>query len=347
MQITHPSKLTFPIAVAPAPGSVTDIAPGIRWLRLPLPYRLDHVNIYLIENDGGWTALDSGLGDDACRDAWEAALAGPLKGQGLKSLVVSHFHPDHVGLAGWLCQRYSLELTMPRPEYLHSLVLQCAPADHGEEVFRPFYKRHGLPAEATEIVLSRGHEYLKRTTGVPASYHRIKHGDTLEVGMRTFQVLTGGGHSLEQAMLYRPQEQLFLAADQVIARISPNVSVHPMEPDLDALGIYLASLRAIKASVAPDVLVLPGHGLPFHGLHDRVDELLAHHALRCGEIAVGCREAPLSVAEIVPVLFTRPLDAHQTGFAFGEVLAHVNHMLGRGELRLETDAGGVDRYRTV
>jgi glyoxylase-like metal-dependent hydrolase (beta-lactamase superfamily II) len=347
MQTTHPSTLTFPIAIPPAPGSVTDIAPGIRWLRLPLPYRLDHVNIYLIENDGGWTALDSGLGDDACKEAWQAALAGPLKGQGLKSLIVSHFHPDHVGLAGWLCDRYGLELTMPRPEYLHSLVLQCAPANYGEAVFRPFYQRHGLSAEATEIVLSRGHEYLKRTTGVPASYHRIKHGDTLAVGARSFQVLTGGGHALEQAMLYRPEERLFLAADQVIARISPNVSVHPMEPDLDALGIYLTSLKAIRASVDPDVLVLPGHGLPFHGLHDRVEELLTHHALRCGEIAVGCREAPLSVAEIVPVLFTRPLDAHQTGFAFGEVLAHVNHMLSRGELRLETDAGGVDRYRTV
>ncbi len=346
MQISQ-STLTFPIATPPAPGSVTDIAPGIRWLRLPLPYRLDHVNIYLIENDGGWTALDSGLGDDACRQAWQAALTGPLTGQPLKSLIVSHFHPDHVGLAGWLCQRFDLELTMPRPEYLHSLVLQCAPADYGEDVFRPFYQRHGLSAEATEVVLSRGHEYLKRTTGVPASYHRIKHGDTLAVGDRDFQVLTGGGHALEQAMLYRPREQLFLAADQVIARISPNVSVHPMEPDLDALGIYLASLRAIKANVAPDVLVLPGHGLPFHGLHQRIEELLAHHAQRCAEIATSCKQAPLSVAEIVPHLFTRPLDAHQTGFAFGEVLAHVNHMLGRGELRRQTDPGGVDRYRTL
>jgi glyoxylase-like metal-dependent hydrolase (beta-lactamase superfamily II) len=339
------SKLTFPIATAPSPGTVTDIAPGIRWLRLPLPYRLDHVNIYLIENDGGWTALDTGLGDDACRDAWEAALAGPLRGQPLKSLIVSHYHPDHVGLAGFLCQRHDLELTMPRPEYLLSLLLRFAPADYGEDVFRPFYRRHGLSAEATEIVLSRGHEYLKRTTGVPASYHRIRHGDTLAVGGRSFQVLTGGGHALEQAMLYRPEERLFLAADQVIARISPNVSVHPMEPSLDALGIYLASLRAIRDHVAPDVLVLPGHGLPFHGLHERVAELIAHHAQRCAEIAAACRGAPLSVAEIVPVLFTRALDAHQTGFAFGEVLAHVNHMLGSGELRLEADAGGVDRYR--
>jgi glyoxylase-like metal-dependent hydrolase (beta-lactamase superfamily II) len=347
METPHPSSLTYPFAAAPAPGTLVDVAPGMRWLRLPLPYRLDHVNVYLIENDGGWTIFDTGLGTDPCKEAWEQALSGPAKGQNLKSTIVSHFHPDHVGLAGWLCERFDLELTMPRPEYLHSVLLQFAPADFGEEVFRPFYRRHGLSAEATEIVLSRGHEYLKRTTGVPASYHRIKHNDMLSVGDRAFHVLTGGGHSLEQAMLYRPEERLFLAADQVIARISPNVSVHPMEPSLDALGLYLGSLRAIRTTVDPDVLVLPGHGLPFYGLHTRIDELIAHHAARCAEIAAACKTTVRSVAEIVPFLFTRELDAHQTGFAFGEVLAHVNHMLGRGELRLETDAGGVDRYRTI
>lgn len=328
-------------------GDAPEIAPGIRWLRLPLPYRLDHVNIYLLENEDGWTALDTGLGTDACRQAWDAALAGPLKGQSLKSLIVSHFHPDHVGLAGWLCSRFALKMAMPRPEYLHSAMIQYAPADHGEAVFRPFYQRHGLSPDATEIVLSRGHEYLRRTTGVPPSYRRIKHGDTLAVGPRDYQVLTGGGHSLEQAMLHHPQDRIFLAADQVIARISPNVSVHPMEPELDALGIYLSSLRAIRDTVANDVLVLPGHGLPFHGLHDRIDELIEHHAARCADIAKACRDRPLTVAEIVPHVFNRPLDAHQTGFAFGEVLAHVNHMLGRGELQLETDAGGIDRYRSV
>src|SRR6201996_5778512 len=347
MQTSLPSSLIFPVAVPPAPGALVDIAPGVRWLRLPLPYRLDHINVYLIENAGGWTVFDTGLGTGPCKEAWQIAFAGLAKGQSLKSTIVSHFHPDHVGLAGWLCQQYDLELTMPRPEYLHTLLLQFAPADYGEEVFRPFYQRHGLSAEATDVVLSRGHEYLRRTTGVPASYHRIKHNDTLRIGERSFTVLTGGGHALEQAMLYQPTERLFLAADQVIARISPNVSVHPMEPDLDALGIYLDSLRAIRGSVAPDVLVLPGHGLPFYGLHERVDELIAHHAQRCHEIDAACRQRPLSVAEIVPVLFTRPLDAHQTGFAFGEVLAHVNHMLAGGGVQLETDAGGVDRYRSM
>lgn len=347
MDTVTPSRLTFPFAAPPAPGETIQVAPGILWLRLPLPYRLDHVNVYLLQNEDGWTALDTGLGTDDCRNAWDAALSGPLAGQPLKSLIVSHFHPDHVGLAGWLCKRFGLKMAMPRPEYLHSAMIQYAPADLGEGVFRPFYQRHGLSPDATEIVLSRGHEYLRRTTGVPPSYRRIKHGDRLTVGARDFHVMTGGGHSLEQAMLLLPEDRIFLAADQVIAKISPNVSVHPMEPDLDALGIYLASLKAIRGSVASDVLVLPGHGLPFHGLHERIDELISHHAARCGDIAKACQDKALTVAEIVPHVFNRPLDAHQTGFAFGEVLAHVNHMLGRGELVLETDTNGIDRHRSM
>ena len=186
--------------------------------------------------------------------------------------------------------------------------------------------------------------YLRRTTGVPTTYHRIQNGDALRIGARTFQVMTGGGHALEQAMLYRPQERLFFAADQVIARISPNVSVHAMEPDLDALGIYLRSLSGLRDAVASDVLVLPGHGLPFHGLHERVGELMEHHEQRCGAIAEACRQQPLSVADIVPHVFHRELDEHQTGFAFGEVLAHVNHMLGRDQLVLET---GQRRHRPL
>ena len=344
---TITAPLVFPHAQPPAPGIVTQITPGVLWFRLPLPYRLNHVNIYLIEDSGGWAVLDTGLATAACRAAWDTILAGPLAGQRLTQMIVTHYHPDHVGLAGWLASRFGLPLSMPRPEYLYSLALQYAPGDLGAETYRPFYRRHGLSSEVTELVLARGHEYLRRTTGVPTTYHRVQHGDALSIGARQFQVLTGGGHALEQAMLVRPDEKLFFAADQVIARISPNVSVHAMEPDLDALGIYLRSLRALRESVAEDVLVLPGHGLPFYGLHVRVGELIEHHAQRCGMIADACRQHPLSVAELVPHIFHRDLDEHQTGFAFGEVLAHVNHMLGGGELVLETDAGGTDRYRAA
>ena len=341
------SGLVFPYGEPPAVGRLIDVAPGVRWMRLPLPYRLDHVNIYLIEDGNGWAVLDTGLGTDACRAGWESVLAHELAGRTLTRMVVTHYHPDHVGLAGWFSERFSLPLAMPRPEYLFSLALQHAPGDLGAEMHRPFYLRHGLSPGLTDLVLSRGHEYLRRTTGVPTTYHRIKHGDTLGIGGRDFQVLTGGGHSLEQAMLYRPDDRVFFAADQVIARISPNVSVQAMEPDLDALGIYLGSLGRLREAIAPDVLVLPGHGLPFRGLHTRIAELIAHHEERCALIAAACGSTPRSVFEIIPFVFHRELDEHQTGFAFGEVLAHVNHILGRGDLVLETDAAGIERYRAV
>ena len=341
------STLHAPYPEPPPPGQIIEVAPGVQWFRLPLPYRLDHVNIYLIEDADGWTVLDTGLGTDACRNAWQLLLNGPLHGQRLSSMLVTHFHPDHVGLAGWLSEQFGLPLTMPRPEYLYSLALQYAPGDFANAMHRPFYQRHGLSPQITELVLSRGHEYLKRTSGVPTTYHRIKHGDSFGGASRRFQVITGGGHSLEQAMLYRPDEKLFFAADQVIARISPNVSVHAMEPDLDALGIFLGSLAGLRGMVADDVLVLPGHGLPFYGLHQRIDELIEHHAQRCDIIAAAIQQQPLSVAELVPHVFHRALDEHQTGFAFGEVLAHVNHMLGQRRLSLDIATDGVERYRSI
>ena len=184
---------------------------------------------------------------------------------------------------------------------------------------------------------------MRRTTGVPYSYTRLTQGLELRIGQRVFRVLTGGGHAPEQAMLYCAQDRLFLSADQVIARISPNIGVYAMEPEADALGEYLRSLNGLVETVAADVLVLPGHGLPFHGLHRRAEALMQHHRERCDLIRAACTR-PLSAAELIPTVFPRPLDAHQTGFAFVEVLAHVNYMLGRGELRPADAAAVQPRY---
>lgn len=339
--------LAFPFAQPPAHGEVTEVASGVLWFRLKLPFALNHVNIYLIEDDGGWMVLDTGLATDDCRAGWDAVMGGPLKGQRLTSMLVTHFHPDHVGLAGWLAARHGLSLSMPQTEYLFHLQARQPGGDMTGEAHRGFYRMHGLGDSETEIVIGRGHGYLRMTEMAPATYRRVRHGDNWRIGGRGFQLLTGGGHAVEQAMLHQPTDRLLFAADQVIAKISPNVSVHPMEPDQDALGTYLQDLKALRGDVGSEVLVLPGHGLPFYGLHARIGELIAHHGQRCALIGDGCREQPLSVAELVPYLFTRALDPHQMGFAFGEVLAHVNYMLGGGTLKLETDAGGVCRYRAT
>ena len=329
---TGTQGLSFPWPEPPGPGEVVTVREGLLWFRLPLPYRLDHVNIYLLADGDGWVAVDTGLGDAACRAAWAAILDGPLAGSRLTRLIVTHFHPDHVGLAGWLADRFDLPLHMPRSDYLYTVALQNSSVEASSALYRGFYRRHGLPDEVIDEVLSGGHEYLRRTTGLPYAYVRLLHGQELRVGRRVFRVLTGGGHAPEQAMLYCAQDRLFLSADQVIARISPNIGVYAMEPEADALGEYLRSLHGLIETVPADVLVLPGHGLPFHGLHKRSEALMAHHRERCDLIRAACAGTPHSAAALIPTVFPRELDAHQTGFAFVEVLAHVNYMLGRGEL---------------
>jgi len=344
--LTEPT-LRFPLSEPPPFGVPYEMAPGVLWLRLPLPFRLDHINVYLIEDGDGWAVLDTGIGDARTQEIWESVLAGPLRGRRLTRMIVTHFHPDHVGLAGWLARRHDLELWMPLPEYLLCLALQYAPGDLGVESWRPFYRRHGLDELTTGRVLERGHLYLRITTGVPNTFRRIRQDDGLAIGGRNFQVHTGGGHALEQAMLYCAEAKLFFAADQVIAKISPNVSVTAMEPAANALGDYLHSLAQLRRTIPADVLVLPGHGLPFEGLHLRTDELIAHHAARCAQIAEASRDGSLSAAEMVKLLFPHLQDEHQTGFAFGEILAHVNHMLAQGELVAEADEEGGLRYRAA
>jgi glyoxylase-like metal-dependent hydrolase (beta-lactamase superfamily II) len=335
--------ITLPYPEPPAPGEALQIAPGVLWLRFALPFLLNHVNVYLIEDGDGWAAFDTGLGTDDTRAGWEAVLAGPLRGARLTRVICSHFHPDHVGLAGWLTERFSCPLWMPRTELLMTRLMEArAPASRAS-----FYAEHGLATDAGTRVAGEGHGYLQMITGLPQHYRRLSAGQTLSIGGRNFAVFTGGGHAPEQAMLYCEEDGLFLSADQVLARISPNISVHSMEPDANPLDEYLRSLAELGRAIAPDALVLPGHHLPFTGLGVRAAELAQHHAARCALIADAARNAPRSAADLLPVLFKRQMDSHQTGFAFGETLAHVNYMRARGELVQARGEDGVLRVRTV
>ena len=325
--------LVHPFQTAPAPGQTTEVATGIRWARLPLPYRLDHVNIYLIDDGDGVALVDTGIDTAACRETLQRLLAGPLSGQPITRLIVTHCHPDHVGLADWLVRRTGLTLEMSEAEYLTALVLHLDPDALESETYRSFYEDRGLDGETTDAVMSRGHDYLRRVSGLPKNFRRVIAGERLRIGGRDFEVVTGGGHSPEQIMLVCAADRIFLSADQVLPRISPNIGIYPRDPEGDPLGIFLRSLRGLRDTVPNDVLVLPGHDLPFVGLHERIDAMLLHHEERCGAIVAACRAEPRSAAELVPIIFHRPLDAHQTGFAFGETLAHVNYLLRRGRLR--------------
>jgi len=339
--------LRYPWDQHPGPEEVVEIRPGVLWARLKLPFRLNHVNIYLLADGDGYAMIDAGFGNEETIEAWTKLFEGPLKGVNITRLIVTHSHPDHVGLAGWIVERFNCPLVMSQVEYLQSVYHQNRGTEERKEAQRQFFRRHGMDESLTEKLLGRGQDYLKRVSVLPPSYRRISHGDEVVIGARRFKVITGGGHALDQVMLYCADDKLFLSADQVLSKISPNVSVWAVEPDQNSLGEYLASLASLTTTLPYDLLVLPGHGVPFYGLKTRIKQLADHHEERCRLIADACREQPKTSRELVPVVFNKHvLDEHQMGFAAGELVAHVNYMIVEGRLTATTK-DGVLQYRTT
>ena len=337
--------LRYPVETPPRPDEAIELAPGLIWVRLTLPFRLNHVNIYLLADGDGWTMIDTGIGNDATIAAWTTLFEGPLKGFKITRLIVTHAHPDHVGLAGWIVERFGCTLHMSQVEYLQAAYHQHRGSPERKLAQRMFFRRHGMDEEITEALLGRGQDYLTRVSILPASYRRLSKGDNITIGSRRFKVITGGGHALDQVMLYCEAENIFLSAAQVLSKISPNVSVWAVEPDANSLGEYLASLAELEQLLPDDVLVLPGHGVPFYGVTTRIRQLADHHEERCQLIAEACRTSPKTSAELVPVVFHKHvLDAHQTGFAAGELIAHVNHMLAHHRLNSSLGTDGVLRF---
>ena len=335
------AQLDFPFPAPPAPGEALEVAEGVLWLRLPLPFRLDHVNVYLIEDGAGFALLDTGIDDSPTREIWDRLLAGLLKGRPLTRIVSSHCHPDHIGLAGWLAGRLGRELFATQTEYLDALSIRLDPGALNAEPYRGFYLNHGLDAARTEILLNRGLHYLRMVSELPRTFNRLMAEETLEIGGRSFEILTGGGHSSEQAMLYCREGGFILCADQAMARISPNISVEAINPNGDPLGAYLRSLGHLKQKLPPETLALPGHNLPFIGLPTRIDELVAHHHTRCDAILTALGTGQASALDLVPVVFGRSIDdPHQMSFAFGETLAHVNYLVRRKALAIRAGNDG-------
>lgn len=335
--------LRFPFPEPPTPDQPIEIAPGILWVRFPLPFRLDHVNLYLIEDGDGYAVIDTGISDDVTRAHWRALMAGPLAGKKLTRLIVTHFHPDHIGLAGWLCEEYGLPLLTSQTSYLMTINISLTPGALKAKPYQDFYLRHGMAPDTADLVSTQGHAYLSMVTQLPPTFLRLVAGDTLTIGSRQFRVYTGDGHAPEQIMLYLADEKILFAADQVIAKITPNISVWAVDPEGDPLGHFLRTVRLLEAHVPEDALVLPGHQLPFYGLHTRCQQIVGHHEDRCQMIAEACQSGPKTVADLVPVLFHRPLDPHQLSFAFSETHAHVNRMIRRGELTWIHTDGDVSR----
>jgi len=337
-------SLIFPVAAPPAPGETVPIAPGIHWLRMRLPFALNHINLWLLEDGPGWTIVDCGYALDETRDAWQRIFAERLGGRPVQRIVVTHYHPDHIGFAGWLTELWDAPMWTTEQEFRHaSMHAHGTGGDGSEALRRDFARRAGLDDESSMVFAVRQNNYRRGVPSLPAAYRRIGEGSRFEIGGREWRVLIGEGHAPEHACLYCAEAGVLIAGDQILPKISPNISVQTYEPDGDPLSRYLASLAKLRAALPPDILVLPSHNLPFFGLHQRIDELAAHHRGRCDDALTACAR-PTSAAELMPVLFRRQLDRHQMGFALGEALAHLHYLERQGALIRERGGDGVDRF---
>ncbi|WP_370307852.1 MBL fold metallo-hydrolase [Sinimarinibacterium flocculans] len=343
---TDSNALSFPYDEAPVPGAVQTIADGVLWLRMPLPFSLDHINVWALRDEEGWTLVDTGMQSRATAKAWDEAFAGPLGGLPVTRVICTHMHPDHIGMAGWLTRRFSCRLWITRLEYI---ICRMLVADTGREApadALAFYRAAGWDQRAIEHYKARFGDFGRGIYALPDSYRRVQQGEVLTIGGRQWRAVIGMGHSPEHLCLHCPELGLMISGDQVLPGISSNVSVFPTEPEADPLGDWLSSLAAVKASIPDDVLVLPAHNLPFRGLHARLDALIGGHEQSLEKLRAALDE-PRRAIDVFEALYRRPIDGELLGLATGEALAHLNYLWARGQIVRERAADGVDRYRTV
>ncbi|MFN4148123.1 MAG: MBL fold metallo-hydrolase [Rhodocyclaceae bacterium] len=334
--------IEHPYAKPPDAGATIEVASGVHWLRMPLPFALDHINLWLIEDGDGFTAVDTGIAMDSVKAAWKSALAG----RHLTRQIVTHFHPDHLGLSAWLEHETGAPLSMTQAEYLtaQAIAADLPPFDVASMV--RLFRRHGLDAQRCAALEARGNAYRRGVPAIPATFQPLFDGDRLKIGGHEWQVIVGHGHAPEHASLYCATLNVLIAGDMLLPRISTNVSSYAAAPRLDTLQLFLDSLDRL-AALPERTLVLPSHGLPFRSLHARVAELHAHHAARCADLLAACSEAPRAAGELLEVLFGRPIiDPHQTLFAMGEAIAHLNHLEHQNRLRRQDD-GSIIRFITT
>ncbi len=327
----------------PAPGTALPVAEGIRWIRMPLPFALNHVNLWLIEDGPDWTLVDTGYGLPATLDLWETLLAslhGPVT-----RILVTHGHPDHVGLAAWLQARTGAPIHLTLGEYFGAQFFWRGLERGWKQEALEHFRRHGLDEDALEALRISPDTYRAGVPELPRTFERLVDGDRLEIGGRTWTVLVGHGHSPEHASFVCEASGILISGDMVLPTITTNISVSALAPGEDALARYLASLRRLRA-LPDDLLVLPSHGRPFRGLHARLDALEAHHAERLRLLEAACRE-PRSAADILGALFGRALDSHQMVFAMGEAIAHLNHLEQRHRLARTLGGDGVLRFQAL
>lgn len=333
--------LESPFATPPEAPAILQVAPGVHWLRLALPWALNHINLWIIEDGAGYALVDTGLGDETTRTLWPKILAA--QNRPLTQIIATHYHPDHLGNAQWLSALTGAPVHMAFGEYLLAHALHSQSAGYDIASFHTHFHRHGLDEERLARMEARGNIYRRGVPELPQHFRRIIAGDTLTIGGRNWTTIAGYGHSPEHISLYCAEAGVLISGDMLLPRITTNISVPAAMPEEDAVGRFLDSLQQFRP-LPVDTLVLPAHGLPFRGIHARLDQLTAHHDERDATM-LAALDTPRHAAELLPVLFPRPLDAHQLLFAMGEAIAHLNHLWRRGHLQRFEDTDGTIRFQ--
>ncbi|CAG4913259.1 MBL fold metallo-hydrolase [Paraburkholderia saeva] len=343
------SAVTYPFDSPPRPGEVLEVAPGVQWIRMPLPWSLDHINVWTIADSDGYAIVDTGARTDAATALWRRLCTGSDLSRPVTRVFVTHMHPDHVGMAGWLTRTLDCRLWMTRLEYLNCRV---AASDTGREAPDDgvdFYRRAGWSAASIGLYRARFGRFGQHIHAMPDSFRRLHDGEEIRIGEHIWRVIIGTGHSPEHACLYCPELKLFISGDQVLPRISSNVSVHALEPDANPMADWYASITKLKEQVPDDVLVLPAHNDCFYGLHARLDHLRRSQDRSLERLRRALGE-PRRVVDVFGALFASKVgeeDMPQMSLATGESLACLNYLIGRGEVQCALREDGLNWYSLV
>ncbi|MDA8584737.1 MBL fold metallo-hydrolase [Rhodobacteraceae bacterium] len=339
--------IRYPHDTPPEPGTAIEVATGVLWMRLPLPMALDHVNVFALDDGDGWTVIDTGMASKKSRAIWETLLSGPLKGKPVARVLVTHHHPDHIGLAGWFQTEFGSELWTTRTAWLMARMLTLDVEDRPSDIAIGHWKSAGMPADILEErQQERPFNFADMVAPMPVGFRRIKEGDRLEIGGRTWAVYMGNGHAPEHATLWSENDNLILGGDQLLPSISPNLGVYPTEPDADPVGDWLDSCARFKQLALEDHFVLPGHKLPFVGLPTRINQLIENHLSALDRLEKALITPATAVESFVPV-FKREIRGPQFGLAMVEAVAHCQHLWHQGRVSRSRRDDGAWVYTTL
>jgi glyoxylase-like metal-dependent hydrolase (beta-lactamase superfamily II) len=336
--------LKYPFPERPEPGRTIEVAPGVHWIRLPLPFQLNHINVWALEDGDGIAIVDTGINAPAVQELWEQVWQS-LGGRKVTRIFVTHLHPDHVGLAGWISERFGAPLYMSRTDYLLCRTLVMDTGQPAPEEGVAFYRAAGWSEASLDVYRKRFGGFGSGVYKLPQSYIRLVEGQEHVIGGRTWRIVVGRGHAPEHACLWCPEMKLMISGDQILPRISSNVSVFPTEPEANPLQDWLDSCSNLRATIPDDTLVLPAHNEPFYGVTRRMTRLIEDHEDGLRKIVELCVE-PRKAVQVFPALFRTKITAGNYGMATGESLAHLNCLLARGQIARQRDENGIDWYRT-